>query len=85
MKLREGVVITEVEQGTILLDTRRGRYWHLNDLGIEVLRSIVAGDSLDSVVDRLATTHETDRRTVADDCRSLIRELRAVRLVSGSA
>ncbi len=84
MKLRKGVVLTRTEEGTFLLDTRGGSYWHLNPSGLEVLESLVRGEALDTVVDRIAAEQEVDRAVVAGDCATLVQDLRAARLLKGS-
>ncbi|WP_431837645.1 lasso peptide biosynthesis PqqD family chaperone [Cellulomonas sp. Y8] len=84
MRLRKGVLLTRTDEGTFLLDTRGGRYWHLNPNGFDVLESLLNGESFDAVVDELASAERIDREIVADDCEALVRDLRAARLLKGS-
>jgi len=85
MKLTNGVIFTETEEGTILLDARHGKYWHLNPTGVNVLRSVLAGEALRDVATRLAHELGADSAQVLEDCQVLLRNLTEARLVKGAS
>lgn len=84
MKLAKGVVIAEADEGMILLDGRRGRYWHLNETGLRLLRELISGKSLEESAARVATEFGADEYKVVQDCRTLVRDLAKAKLVRGA-
>jgi len=80
--LREGVEIVDVEEGRVLLDTRKGVYWHLNDAAVAFLEALAAGRGVDEHVRAVASATGVDEQRVRSDHQGLLREFRRARLVT---
>lgn len=80
-QLEPDVVLTEVEDGAVLLDQRDGRYWQLNRTGATVLRLTLEGRSLEETTDIVADGHTDRAQRVGSDVRTLLRSLVDARLV----
>ena len=50
VQLRPDLRIVEVDHGKVVLDTRRGVYWHLNEAAITVLEQLSRGRTVDDLV-----------------------------------
>lgn len=81
MKLKAGVEIVTDENGSFLLDTRKGVYWHLNPTGVRFIMDLTDGRGLDDVVSEVSEEFQIDPAIVRSDCNNLMRELRRARLV----
>ncbi|WP_131746961.1 lasso peptide biosynthesis PqqD family chaperone [Frankia sp. Cppng1_Ct_nod] len=79
--LREGVVHTETDYGTALLDERSGRYWTLNPTGTFVLRLLLDGRTTTEVSDAVANRYNVDTTAAGRDVRALLTQLHAVGLL----
>lgn len=79
--LRRSVELTESEDGSILLDTARGVYWHLNGVGAQFVRGIQEGKSLNQVTALIAEHYNVDPETVKRDIDALLRDLKKARLI----
>lgn len=79
--LRRSVELTDSEDGSILLDTARGVYWHLNDVGARFVRGIQEGKSLDQVTALIAKDYSVDQETVKRDVGQLVKDLKEARLI----
>ena len=77
-----GVTAMEDPDGDVtLFDSRRGRYWRGNPGSRDVLallRSPVTGEE---IVDVLHAQYEAERDVISRDVESLLRQLRAARLI----
>jgi hypothetical protein len=80
-RLRPEVTATETDDGLVLLDERRGRYWHLNRSGAATLRLLLDGRSPDQVADALVVRFPAAAATAAGDVNRLIDSLRAAGMV----
>jgi len=85
MKLANGVTVTEIEDGTVLFDARRGKYWHLNDVGAEVVNGVVNGQQVTAIAREISERTGADEAMVTADCQELLHQLRAAKLVRGKA
>ncbi len=81
LKLRNGVLLAEVEYGTALLDEDRGEYWNLNPTGALVLQTLLAGGTPDEAARTLAAQYAVDPGTAERDVQELLDELHSARLV----
>lgn len=75
------VSLTEADDGMVVLDERRGRYWQLNQTGAFVLRSLLDNRDVDVVATTLRERYPGTPDDVADDVRRLVGSLRAAGLV----
>ncbi|ACZ29132.1 hypothetical protein Xcel_0091 [Xylanimonas cellulosilytica DSM 15894] len=83
MRLKEGLEIVDVEDGRVLLDSRKGVYWHLNASAIGVLEALAQGRTVDDVVRDVVRQTGADEAVVRADHVELVRELRKARLITG--
>lgn len=79
--LRDGVSWTPTEYGGVLLDTRSGEYWTLNETGATVLGSALTGVDAPRIAAALVETFEGLDDGPLDDVRDILDELVAARLV----
>lgn len=77
------MIFTETEEGTILLDGKRGKYWHINGTGLAVLRDLLAGETLEVVALRVAQEYNVNPAIVLEDSRVLLQDLTKAGLVKG--
>lgn len=57
VRLAAGVILTETESGSVLLDARGGRYWQLNGSGTRALQLLLEGAGDEQAADRLCGGH----------------------------
>ena len=81
VSLARDVTITSIDEGAVLLDGRRGRYWHVNSIGAVVLRALVDGETPEAVAARIAATAPVDEATAMADVTALVTALSAASLV----
>ncbi|MGW1992104.1 lasso peptide biosynthesis PqqD family chaperone [Embleya sp. NPDC001921] len=82
--LAPDVTATEVPDGLVLLDQRKGRYWQLNATGARALRLLLDGHTADDAAARLARTSPAAAARAHHDVRNLLRALCNARLVVAS-
>lgn len=82
-KLRPGIEVVASDDGQVVLDTRRGVYWHLNDAAIALLQHLGEGKSLDEHVAGVAQRTGADQARVRADYLYLVDELRHEKLIEG--
>jgi Coenzyme PQQ synthesis protein D (PqqD) len=81
ISLARDVTITPIEEGAVLLDGRRGRYWQVNGSGAMALRALLDGESLEAIAARLSATAPVASEKVMADVEALISALSAASLV----
>lgn len=75
--LNPAIEIAEAEGGAIALDKKTGAYLQLNTMGLRVLRSMLADQSLDKMHDELAEEYPEQRHRIRDDLHALEEDLLA--------
>ncbi|WDZ86611.1 PqqD family peptide modification chaperone [Micromonospora cathayae] len=83
VQLKAGLAIVEVEDGRVLLDTRRGVYWHLNLPALTLIEELGRGRPFDDLIRGIAAETGTDEGTVRSDHLALVYELREAKLIEG--
>lgn len=83
MHIPRDVEIATTLSDHILLDSRRGVYWHLNTEGMRFLEALQAGISVDDFVSEVANQTGADLETVRKDHAQTLRTLVSARLVTG--
>jgi hypothetical protein len=83
VQLRPGLSIVEVEDGKVVLDTRRGVYWHLNGSAMAVVEQLAAGRSFDDLIGQIVRETGADETRVRADHVALVDELRKAKLIKG--
>jgi hypothetical protein len=74
------VTTTETEHGVVLLDERTGRYWQMNGTGTLVLRSLIEGKTVESVVADLRDRHFVADEQIGRDVEALLDALATAKL-----
>ncbi|KUL46002.1 hypothetical protein ADL22_10760 [Streptomyces sp. NRRL F-4489] len=75
------VTACDTEDGMVLLDIRRGRYWQLNTTGALILRALLRGVDHPRLAGQLAGTRPVTAEQAARDIRDLLDRLTRARLV----
>ncbi|WP_167203080.1 lasso peptide biosynthesis PqqD family chaperone [Actinomyces respiraculi] len=83
LKFSDSTIVRESDDGALMLDTRRGTYWHLNETGLRLVRAVRAGKSVDDVASEIAREHGVERTVVRNDLDSLIADMKRAKLLSG--
>lgn len=79
--LRSGVLMTETEYGTALLDQGSGDYWTLNPTATVVLRTLLDGRTPDQAADALTSRYEVEAELAQQDVARILGELRTAGLL----
>ncbi|MFD8530527.1 PqqD family peptide modification chaperone [Streptosporangium canum] len=82
--LRQGLSIVEVEDGKVILDTRRGVYWHLNQTAITVVEELGRGRAFDDLISQIVLETGADEGRVRSDHLALVEKLRRAKLIKGT-
>jgi coenzyme PQQ synthesis protein D (PqqD) len=82
--LSADVSATEVDDGIVLLDQRKGSYWHLNGTGAAALRLLLDGNSPQETAARIAERFHCAADRALTDVEALLGAVRKARLVVGS-
>lgn len=80
-KLRRNVSASDVEDGMVLLDERKGRYFKLNPSGALILHALLAGSSPADAARTLVEAYEVSEERAAADVHALTAELTGMGLV----
>lgn len=80
--LRPDITVTDTEHGCVLLDQRRGRYFHLNLSGALVLSTLLDGMSPEHAAQVLCERYGIGLQQAATDVASMLSALRKAKLVT---
>ncbi|MFD7711041.1 lasso peptide biosynthesis PqqD family chaperone [Streptomyces sp. NPDC059785] len=81
-RLRADVTACPTEEGMVLLDERRGRYWQLNSTGALIVQTLLDGATPGQAADRLADACPVTAERAAADVAALVDRLTRARLVT---
>ncbi len=81
LKLRNGVSITEVDYGTVLLDEERGQYWNLNPTGALILQMLLSDGTVDQAARAVAEQYAVEVDATTLDVQQLVEELCSAGLI----
>lgn len=81
LTLSVDIVVTDVEDGMILLDQRKGSYWHLNATGALTVRLLQAGISPQQIAATLAERFPDAADSSLGDVEALLEALQKARLM----
>jgi hypothetical protein len=81
LSLADHATFDATDEAGIILDTRDGVYFHLNDTATVMLEVALECDTLDQVVARLVERVDASADTLRDDVERLVAELRARELL----
>lgn len=74
--LAQDVTLTDTDSGAVLLDLRRGRYWHLNGSGLHALRLVLDGRTPQDAAAELVNGEPDLTHRATEDVLGLITSLR---------
>lgn len=81
--LKPGVLLTETEYGTALLDQKSAEYWTLNPTATVVLQTLLDGHGIGRAVETLIGRYEdVDTDLVTRDVTHIIDDLRSAGLIT---
>lgn len=83
VRLRASVEMSASEDGALLLDTKRGVYWHLNPVGVSIAEALIKERSVDELVRKVAGEFDVGPDTAQRDVCQLLNDLKKARLVEG--
>ena len=81
LRMSASIELSETSDGAFLLDTARGVYWHLNCVGVQVIRGIQNGLEIGEISESIATDCNTDIETVEADIIQLVKKLKKAHIV----
>ena len=67
MRLAEGIILSHVDDGAIVLDSNRGVYFRLNRTASSVLEMLLSGLSKEETAKRISVSMEVDEGEVLND------------------
>lgn len=83
VKLKAAIAISKNDEDALLLDVRRGVYWHLNPVGVSVAEALESERSLDELVKRVTDEFDVDHEIARRDVSQLLKSLKKARLIEG--
>ncbi|MEU1628824.1 lasso peptide biosynthesis PqqD family chaperone [Streptomyces sp. NPDC020096] len=83
-RLHAEVTACPTDDGMVLLDERRGRYWQLNGTGALVVQALLDGATPQQVADQIAQMRPVSRERAAADVAALVDQLSRAKLVTAS-
>jgi hypothetical protein len=76
IKISKSVILTETDDGMVLLEERIGRYWQLNSTGAVVLRTLDQGGTVQQAITELTTERPEASERIESDVRTFLETLR---------
>ena len=77
----EEVIMREVGEDTLLLNTQTHQYYSLNPIGTKIIKLLTDNPSVDSVVDLIHIEYEASEEQIRKDVEGLIVELQKHKLL----
>jgi len=81
LRLLDHVVMTETEDGAVLLNERSGQYWQLNRSGWLILQTLLRDGTPDAAAAALVARYPVEPDQARADVEALLATLRTARLV----
>ncbi|MEN3535207.1 lasso peptide biosynthesis PqqD family chaperone [Microbispora sp. ZYX-F-249] len=75
------ITFTQTSTGAVLLDTRRGRYWQMNDTAALVIRHLTEEEGVESALADLRERYPEAAGDLAADVHRMLEKLEAAELV----
>lgn len=75
MRLGEGVILSHVDDGAIVLDSNRGVYFRLNRTASFILEGLLSGQSREEMSRRMSVSMEVDEREALNDIDSIVAQM----------
>ncbi|MFR9806441.1 lasso peptide biosynthesis PqqD family chaperone [Pseudonocardia sp. RS010] len=84
MRLHPDVLLTDTDDGAVLLHQQTGRFWQLNRTGSRLLHRLLEGEAPEVIAADLAARHQVDPGQVTEDVRTVVTQLADAQLVTSS-
>jgi Coenzyme PQQ synthesis protein D (PqqD) len=81
MQLSPDVVSCDTDDGLVLLDSRRGRYWQLNATGAAILRGLLSGAAAERIAAELSAKQPVSADQAVEDVVALVAQLTRAHLI----
>jgi coenzyme PQQ synthesis protein D (PqqD) len=81
VKLRDDVLVADVDYGRALLDQVSGEYWNLNATGALVVQTLLSGGTPEEAARALSDEYGADLKTTSRDVQELIDALTSSGLI----
>jgi len=75
VRIRDGVLFQELNGEAILLDSKAGIYFGLNDVGTRIWKLLETGKSLGEIIPLLVSEFDTTPDTATADLLALVEQL----------
>jgi hypothetical protein len=75
LKPSVGAEVATVDDTGVIVDTRSGKCWQLNAVGLEIWQLIAAGKSVGETIDTVAARYSIPTETSRTDVMSLVQSL----------
>ncbi|MEO4040783.1 PqqD family protein [Hoeflea sp. CAU 1731] len=69
------ILIQEVEDGAVLLDTEKGFYYGLDEIGVRIWSLVEKGKTFSEICNEIQAAYDVTGETVRTDVASLIRDM----------
>lgn len=81
LRLLDRVLVTETEDGAVLLNERNGQYWQLNSSGWLILQTLLRDGDPEKAIAALVARYPVEPEQARADVEALLATLRGARLV----
>lgn len=80
--LASGVIVTQVDGESVLLDSKNGQYFGLNDTGTQILQLIERQKYYSAICEELAKTYPDNHSEINTDVSELLSSLLSKKLIT---
>ncbi|HEY9054554.1 MAG TPA: PqqD family protein [Rectinemataceae bacterium] len=77
LKIRKGVMVSEVDGEAVLMDQSSGKYFGLNATAYSMLKAIADSGSAEAAIASVCAEYDAPAETVRADCLALIESLKS--------
>jgi len=84
VKVKDDVLISELEQESVILNLASERYFGLDAMGTQILAALTKSKSIEDALQKLAEEYEVDESTLRQDLTTFIEQLVAQGLIEVS-
>jgi hypothetical protein len=81
VRLADGVLFQELQGEAVLLSTRNGQYYGLNELGARIWQGLTAGDSMAQVLSRVMSEYDVAEQRLVGDVSRFLESLEGAGLI----
>jgi hypothetical protein len=82
VKIPDDVLISKLQEESVILNLDSERYYGLDDVGTRFLSVLTTSDSIEAAYQRLVSEYDVDRQLLRNDLLELIENLAAQGIIS---